>query len=231
MSKLIVPALLGAAMLGGCVREARIAMPSDVAATTERIELTGMGGWQSGRFRLGASEGRFTRRASQSNLLGIFRRNIGGGTFDVNGPEFGGGLSGSCGFHETEIDTGIAVLPNARLAYGCEFDQDGRHLQGGLLLREVPTSRSVLAGRTRAGQIEIGDLHLDIRPIHQMEGGGLPTGSPLGYAFDLQGRQIGAVDLNGPNKTIYAPRQAGPEREAVLAAAVALSIFWDPGDD
>ena len=60
-------------------------------------------------------------------------------------------------------------------------------------------------------------------------GGGLPTGMPLGYAFDVGGRQIGAVDLNGTNKTIYAPSRPGPERDAVLMASLALSVFWDPG--
>ncbi len=60
-----------------------------------------------------------------------------------------------------------------------------------------------------------------------MAGDRVPAGTPLGYAFHLDGRQIGAVDLNGTDKTIYAPR-AGPEREAVLAAGLALSIFWDP---
>jgi len=62
-----------------------------------------------------------------------------------------------------------------------------------------------------------------------MRGGSLPNGTPLGYSFDVAGRQVGAVDLNGRNKTIYAPRQPGPERDAVLMAALALSVFWDPG--
>ena len=229
MRKFVVPALIGAALLGACVHEARIAMPADVAAQTERIELTGMGGWERGRFRLGASEGRFTRSASQARVDQLLVQNVGGGSFDASGPDFGGALSARCGYHEAEIEAGAIAVPAARLAYGCEFDRDGRHLQGGLLLREVPTSRGVLAGRTRAGELQVGDLTIGIRAIHQMEGGRLPSGTPLGYAFDIGGRQIGAVDLNGTDKTIYAPRAPGPEREAVLMASLALSIFWDPG--
>ncbi|HZG46496.1 MAG TPA: hypothetical protein VEZ41_09565, partial [Allosphingosinicella sp.] len=103
-------------------------------------------------------------------------------------------------------------------------------IRGGLLLKEVPTSRSILAGRTRAGELEIGDLTLQVRAIHDMEGGSVPTGTPLGYAFHLGGRQIGAVDLNGDNKTIFAPAAPGPAREAVLLASLALSVFWDPGE-
>ena len=52
---------------------------------------------------------------------------------------------------------------------------------------------------------------------------------PLGYAFEANGRQVGAVDLNGTKKTIYAP-PSGPERELVIAASLALSILWDPGE-
>ena len=222
---------LAAALSSGCVREARIALPSDVQARTERIELTGMGGWERGEFRLGASSsGTFTRRSLQTRLADFYVQNIGGGSFDVAGPELGARLSGRCGFHEEEFDTGVVVAPGARLAYGCEFARDRVPLRGGLLLKEVPTSRSLLAGRTRAGELQVGELTLGVRAIHQLEGGSLPSGSPLGYAFHLDGRQIGAVDLNGPNKTIYAPATPGPEREAVLLASLALSVFWDPGE-
>lgn len=216
-------------MLGGCVQEARIAMPGDVAARSEQIELRGMGGWPRGSFRLGQSEGRFERSASEQRFFDTFVRNSGGGRFLVSGPDVQGELEGYCGFNQEEIDAGVAVFPSERLGYGCDFVRDGRPLEGGLFLAEVPTSRSLLAGRTRAGELRLEDVKLDIRAIHEMDGGKLPSGSPLGYAFLSEGRQIGAVDLNGGNKTIYAPR-FGPEREAVLAASLALSIFWDPAD-
>jgi len=222
-------AALAATALTGCVREARIAMPADVQARTERIELTGMGGWERGGFRLGASEGRFTRRSLQTSRDGFLFHNLGGGSFDIAGPELGGEVSATCGFHESEFDAGAVTVSGDRLAYGCEFERDRVRVPGGLLLAEVPTSRSVLAGRTRTGELQVGDVRLGIRAIHDTPGGRIPSGTPLGYAFDIDGRQVGAVDLNGTDKTIYAPRAAGPEREAVLMASLALSIFWDPG--
>jgi hypothetical protein len=222
--------LLGAALASGCVRDARIAMPADVQARTERIELTGMGFGERGDFHLGSAPGTFTRRSLQTRLDDFYVQNIGGGSFDVAAAEGGARLSGRCGFHEEEFDTGVVVAPGMRLAYGCEFARDGAPIRGGLLLKEVPTSRSILAGRTRAGELEIGDLTLQVRAIHDMEGGSVPTGTPLGYAFHLGGRQIGAVDLNGDNKTIFAPAAPGPAREAVLLASLALSVFWDPGE-
>ena len=225
----LAPALLLGAALTGCT-EAHIAMPSDVAANTERLELTGMGGWQEGRFRLGHSEGRFSRRATQTTLFDTFVRNAGGGTFEIIGPEVDGGLVGRCGFDEREVNLRIVVVPDGRLTYTCRFDRNGRQVDGGLFLAEVPNGSGLLAGRTRAGELQMGQLTVGIRPVHHAQGGGLPAGMPLGYAFDIAGRQIGAVDLNGTNKTIYAPRAPGPERDAVLMASLALSVFWDPGE-
>ena len=222
--------VLGAALAGGCVHDARIAMPAEVEARTQRIELTGMGFGERGDFHLGSAPGTFTRRSLQTRLDDFYVQNIGSGSFDVAAAPGGGRLSGRCGFHEEEFGTGGLVAAGMRLAYGCEFARDGAPLLGGLLLKEVPTSRSILAGRTRAGELEIGGLTIQVRAIHDMAGGRMPTGTPLGYAFHRDGRQIGAVDLNGGNKTIFAPVEPGPEREAVLLASLALSVFWDPGE-
>ena len=226
---LLVTAFLMPAALGGCVNDARIAMPSNLQADSEVLKVTGMGGWQDGRVRLGASEGRFSRRAAQTKIFDTFVRNAGGGSFEVTGPEFGGTAGGRCGFDEREIDAGIAVVPNGRLTYTCAFHRDGRPVQGELMIAEVPHGTGVLAGRTRAGEIRLDQVTVAIRPIHHARGGDLPTAMPLGYAFDVGGRQIGAVDLNGTHKTIYAPSRPGPERDAVLMASLALSVFWDPG--
>ena len=224
----LASALLLSTAVAGC-SDARIALPSDVAANTEKLELTGMSGWQDGHVRLGASQGRFSRRSTQTRLLDTFVRDAGSGSFEIAGPEFGGAAGGRCGFEQREIDAGIAVLPNGRLTYRCAFHRDSQPVQGGLFLAEVPHGSGLLAGITRAGDAQVGSVKLNIRPIHRLAGTSVPTGTPLGYSFDVEGRQVGAVDLNGLNKTIYAPRHPGPERDAVLMAALALSVFWDPG--
>jgi hypothetical protein len=221
-------ALLGSATLAGC-SAAPLAVPSDLAETTEQLRLTGMGGWQDGRMQIGASAGRFSRRATQTRLFDSLVRNAGGGRFDIAGPEVGGSAAGRCGFEEREIDLGVVVVPNGRLTYRCDFRRDGHPLAGSLFLAEVPNGSGALAGRTRAGEIQLNGVRIAIRPVHHMAGGGLPAGSPVGYAFDIGDRQIGAVDLNGTSKTIYAPRRPGPKRDAVLMASLALAVLWDPG--
>lgn len=223
--------VLAAVLLAACVRDARIAVPSDLAAVSERIELTGMGNGERGSFRLGASEGRFTRSSLQEGYDGGFlKRDFGGGSFEVAGPEVGGTLSGRCEHERTERNVGALVVPDQRFAYRCGFERDGRPIEAGLILEAVPSRPDkLLSGITRAGEIHLGGHVLGIRPIHEMEGGRLPTGMPLGYAFDLDGRSVGAVDLNGADKTIYVP-PSEPARETVIAASIALSILWDPGE-
>ncbi|HEY8592925.1 MAG TPA: hypothetical protein VIL42_08700 [Sphingomicrobium sp.] len=222
MRKLTLAALLAAAALSACT-EARIAVPSDVAAGTQQLALTGIGGWQDGSFRLGASEGRFSRRAEQARIFDIFVRNRGMATFEASGPELNGRAGATCGFREGEFDAGLAVLPAGRLTYNCRFDGGGE-----LFLAEVPYGTGLLAGRSRAGEIRIGSERVAIEAIHNAAGGSLPAGTPLGYSFSVGGRQIGAVNLNGA-KTVYAPATPGAERDAVLLGSLALALFWDPG--
>lgn len=221
---------VAAVALAGCVRDAQIAVPSDLRAGSERIEVTGIGGFQRGTFRLGASQGSFRRSAGQEAFDDGYVSNAGSASFNVDGPELGGPLSADCGFQQGEIDAGIAILPADRFTFHCGFHRGSEASKGELILRAVPRSPGrLLSGISRAGELNFEGRRIGIRAIHDMEGGKLPSGTPLGYMFDIGGRQIGAVDLNGGDKIVYAP-PPGPEREAVLAASLALSILWDPGE-
>lgn len=229
MIRVSAAAALAALLLIGCVGEARIDTPPALAAASQRLELTGMGAGEKGSFRLGSAIGRFTRSAIRETAYdGLDIRNRGGGTFEVEGPDFASAMSARCGFNEEEYDSGLLVAPVSRFAYRCTFMSGEGGSIGTLVLHEVPRSPGkLLSGRTRAGEANIGGRLIRIRAIHDMAGGRMPTGTPLGYMFDIDGREVGAVDLNGLDKTIYAPPR-GPEREAVLAASLALSILWDP---
>ena len=221
-------AAVAAAALGGCVREARIAMPSGLAAETDRIEMAGLGYGERGDFRLGASRGDF-RRAAVSHGDGFHVWNRGGGRFAVSGPEVNGALAGDCRYAENLVEIGGFEVTEGRFEYHCRFDRAGTPVEGRLVLAEIARRAGrPLSGATRGGFLDYDGRTLGITAIHDMEGGRIPTGTPLGYAFHLDGRQIGAIDLNGGSKTIYAPR-SGPDREAVLAAAMALAILWHDG--
>lgn len=220
---------LAGATLGACVREAHIAMPSELAAQTERLELRGMGGGTRGDFELAGARGHFTRSAERLGVLGdVLTKNRGGGSFRIEPSQLTGDLSGRCDYREREVNVGPIALTPGRLVYVCEFARDGRPLRADLLIRDPKGALGTLHGRAeRIGSMMFEGREIAIRSIHRDQGGGLPAPNALGYMFELDGREIGAVDLNGLNKTIYAPR-SGPDREAVLAASLALSIFWDP---
>ena len=222
---------ISAALSGCSIREAQIAMPSELMAETDRIELRGMGGGTSGQFTLGEARGVFTRSAGR---LGIFDpmvvRRSGGGTFEIEGVPGMGGIAGDCGYREGEVNLGPVSLRPRRLALRCAFGRDGAAIDATLVVTDPHGPLGRIDGRSaREGILRYDGEEISIRSIHRARGGGLPTPTPLGYMFSVAGRQIGAVDLNGTNKTIFAP-QAGPRREAVIAGAIALSIVWDPAD-
>lgn len=218
-------ALAGAA-LTGCVKDARIAMPSELAPRTERVALRGMGAGTRGDFDLGGAPGSFVRGAGRASGFGLVRKQ-GGGRFSVAGPA--GALSGGCDFREEAVKLGDGVQLTARpFAYRCDFERDGRPIAAVLTLDEARGGAAAFR-HARTGSLNFEGRRIGIKSIHHFEGGKLPTLTPLGYAFEADERQIGAIDLNGTDKILFVPRDPR-QREAVLAASLALAILWDPAD-
>ncbi len=225
-------AVVFAASLSGCsVREGRIAMPSELAASTERLELRGMGAGTRGDFELEGARGTFTRSAER---LGIFDPLLvdhrGGGSFQLDRTTGNAALAGRCSYREGIINVGPVTVTPRQLAFHCEFAREGRLIEAGLVLEDPQSAFGTIHGRSeRVGTLFYEGQQIEVRSIHHDEGGGLPSPTALGYVLTGESGEIGAVDLNGLNKTIFAPF-AGEEREAVLAGALALSIFWDPAE-
>ena len=73
--------------------------------------------------------------------------------------------------------------------------------------------------------VEVGGRTYGIAPIHTSSQLKIPTAEPLGYRFVADAGDVGAIDVNGERKTIYAPA-GGPDREPVLIASLALSVLW-----
>ena len=229
LTKILALSLLAGAA-SGC-STARIALSPHLAAATEPLALTGMGYGETGRFAVAGSSGSFTRKALESRQLAPFTDDAtthyrGGGSYSISGPDVAGTVSATCRYHEDEVDAGALVTTVERFRYRCAFARDGRPIDADLRLAAVPRSPGkLLSAATRAGRLRVGGQTLMIEPIHHMVGTRLPSGDPLGYRFIRDGREIGAVDLNGERKTVFAPRH-GPDREAVLIGSVALSILW-----
>ena len=219
------------ALAGGGIREAQIAIPPELAGETEILLVRGLGGDSSGTFTLGSSKGRFTRSAERLGLPDpLVVRNRGRSSFRLSGPEVPGELSGRCAFGETQASLGHFAATPRRLVYSCRFSRDGQPIAAELVLRETDESLgSLFSKRERRGSLYYEGVRIEFRSLHRDRRGGLPMATPLGYAFYSDGRQIAAVDLNGSRTRIHAPR-TGQQREAVIAASLALSVFWDPAE-
>ncbi|GAA4013888.1 hypothetical protein GCM10022280_10310 [Sphingomonas swuensis] len=215
--------------LAGC-SAARIAVPSSLATEAERIAVSGMGGGGGGSFRLADVPGHFTRGAERlGSPATLVSRFSGGGSFELPDSRFGPAMAARCRYGEVQPTVGAISVAPERLRYSCELQSGGR-LAGALRLEAAAGPLGSPSGRAeRRGTFDYLGQRLEVRSIHRMEGGGLPTPTPLGYMFLVDGREVGAVDLNGTGKTILAPR-SGEQRSAVIAAGLALSILWDPAD-
>lgn len=231
LSKMIFAASVCAALSACSVREGRLALPADLESDADRLELRGMGGGRKGNFRLAGVPGTFTRSAARQEIFeSVWVRNRGGGTFSLAASPLNPNLSGRCRYREGELNVGpVSVTPD-QLVYECIFHRDGRPIAAELMIADPKPALGNMHGRAeRIGYLYIEGQEIAIRSVHHDERGGLATPIPLGYVFEDGGRKVGAVDLNGPDKTIYAPRNS-ELREAVIAAGLALSIFWDPAD-
>lgn len=209
-----------AMMLSGC-EAARIATPADLAPGTEILELRGLGYGRSGSFQFAGGHGDFTRGADRWSV-GAFQRSQGGARFQYIAAAGLPDLSGTCAYAEDAVNLGVATATTRPFAYRCRLGRGGVEA-GELVIRDGGAAFR----DERAGFLTLNGVRLEIRSIHRMAGGGLPTSTPLGYRFEDKGRAVGAVDLNGNTKIVHAP-PAGGQREAVFAGSLALSTLWDP---
>lgn len=226
----VAVALTLTGMLMGCA-SAPIALPEGLAGSTEALPVTGMGFGEQGRFALGESFGTFVRHKYRSGAQHVpsatgLTHAFGDSTFRVSGPDFGGVVEAVCTYGETAINVGVEATVRP-FQYSCRFSRNGAPLSAGLVLRTVPRAAGMLTTETRAGEFFLDGRSIQIEAIHESPNMIVAAGDPLGYRFDRNGRPVGAVDLNGERKTIFAPIERA-DREAVLLAGLALSVLWNP---
>lgn len=232
---LIVPGMLLMAAPPAVAGE-RMRGFEEVAARSERLDLTGISGWYKGKFRLGdaGAGGRYEILSKEGRGDGETAR-FGGSSFTLSGPGIDGEYAGRCGFEvvnaEDRLRSGklrltfsTTVVP---LSYRCAFEHNRQPI--GTLDLSAVASTGISVKEERAGTASFGHRILDISSVHYFERGRLPGASPLGYVLAENGRTIGAADLNGGRKRLALPQDAGL-REAALLSSVALALFQDPGD-
>lgn len=227
----LLPFILLLPLTACSVSAAHMSLPAGVSKSTTQIAITGMGGAQSGSFTAGTSSGRFSRRADRLGVMDpLFVSNHGGSSFELAGPDVTGALSARCGFSRQQTNVRVISITPGQLRYSCQFRRDGQPLAAALELQGRGGALGSIDGReARDGIFEYEGVRLTFRSVHRVAGTPLPLPQPIGYIFLLNGREIGAVELNGPNRQVHAPTEPRL-REAMLVAAMALAVFWDPAE-
>ncbi|MFD1786803.1 hypothetical protein ACFSC3_04380 [Sphingomonas floccifaciens] len=197
--------------------------------------------WMDGKLRVGSATGTVKRRAmgQERTLASPYTdysavARYGRVTFSVTGAEVGGTLSGECSYGRTErrMSDGrvTSSQPVAPLGFTCEFQRDGRP-SGRLWLAADLQPERLVQPTVRIGEVEVGGTRLRLRSAHDMGKGKVPVETPIGYWLDdQQGLPVAALDTNGLTRARLALPRDPAQRDAALAAGLAIATFWDPGD-
>ncbi len=196
--------------------------------TADSTPIFGIGGGETGAFTAGQTNGKFSRSATRLSFFEVYNMRDGGAKFSLTGPEFTNGVDARCTMKERSVTIDWVEMKPAPMAYGCEFSTDGQRVPALFEVQETasgPTNK-----QERRGEVMVDGAILDIRSVHEIEGGVLPVSAPIGYVFERDGVAIGGVEINGDQVMFAAPGASAADRKAILLAAVALSVFWDPAN-
>jgi hypothetical protein len=225
----VLAAFLAASILSACssLEEAQMVRPPALQ-TASSTPISGIGGGQRGSYAAGLHTGSFSRSATKLSFFDLYTARDGGAKFSLTGPEFTRGVDAACKMRERSITIDIVEFKPAAMAFGCDFSSGGTRMAAML---EVQESRPGLTNKQeRRGEIMVDGAVLKIRSVHEIAGSILPVPAPIGYVFERKGATVGGVQLNGAPVMFEATGADGADRKAILLAAVALSVFWDPAN-
>jgi hypothetical protein len=224
--KRVLPLALCAA-IAACA-PAQMRLPTTIAESSVRTEIVGIGGRDRGQFTAGAYHGSFDRSLERWSFLEAIARE-GHSDFTLAGPGLGSPIEGRCGMREHAVGLGSGVEVTVRpMAYRCDLFTNADTAPARFELREVVGGGSAITRYERRGQIDLGAETVRFRSIHHLAGTPMPSLTPIGYVFEQNGRDIGAIELTG-RPALMIPAATDPDVvRTVTVAAIALATFWDP---
>jgi hypothetical protein len=218
-----------AGTLGACgvIQPARMAVPAGLDAAADHVTITGLGASPRGEYRVAEHGGTFARSATRLSFFDMVATDRAKVTFSINGPTFAAPVNGRCGLAQRTANISIVTFTPRPLQYECRFEG----LPGAtLVLQEASDGLAGKLGQAqRRGYIDVAGTRLALRSVHHVQGSPLPLDAPIGYAFEADGRVVGAIDLNGTTPDVLLPK-GGSARQAALLAALALALVWDPAN-
>lgn len=217
------------------LQPARMKMPAELATESPRLQASGYGGANRGRYELGGYNGRFTRIESRFTVFDpLYAANRGKSTFTLEGFDVDGTIAGECDFTERVVTVGVLTFDAKKLAYVCVITDASGAVVGSLTLGEPKPDgfkERMLARAARQGVADIGDVRIAITSVHHYEGSRLSSQTPVGYVLTHDSAAVGALELTDSDPTFFVHPGAKPEvRRATLLAALGLSVLRDPAD-
>ncbi len=224
-------ATLAAALLAAACTPAQMRLPDGLAAAGQVLPVEGIGGGNRGRFYIGAWQGSFTRSEERLALFDALVTNRAGADFIIEGPGISETIEATCRMRERVVELGVVSFTPGRMAYACQFTAEGRSFPARFELQEARTGLAdALSRRQRLGEIALGGEVVQIRSVHRVAGSPFELASPIGYIFEQQGREVGAVELNGKARLILAdPANEGLARTLTIAG-LTLALLRDPAN-
>lgn len=120
--------------------------------------------------------------------------------------------------------------PTSPLVVVCHFSRDGREI-GHLSLSGRFGGSGLIQTTERAGQVEVNGVRLRLRSEPRSGTRRIPTAGPVRYSVEPEGgERVGAIDTTGLTRARVAAAGDAAHRDPILAAAIALAVFWEPGD-
>ncbi len=209
-----IPVALLSVLLAACaaIQPARMALPAPLAEEPP-LTFEGMGFGQKGRIAAGPYGASFTRSDTRLALFdALIERRSGTTSFALEGPGIDGAIEAECRVGERTINISVISFTPFEL-------QEERRGLAGMLMRQG-----------RRGQLAFDHVVIDMTSVHRVQGSGIETGTPIGYLFESEGAAVGSVELNGKPAVRFAPGADTATRRAVMVAATALGVLWDPAE-
>ncbi len=207
--------------LTACVTAAKMMVPGDLAARSDRVEVSGLGAGTQGRSNVLGQTLSFTRSASRLSLFDDLQLSDRGRVEFSLSPPGQPAQSARCGMRQRSITLGVVNFDAKPFAFECE-------LGGAMLSVQEPRGGVRTLKVERKGELRFDGRSVALRSVHEVQGGALPLAAPIGYVFEEGGRAVGAVEINGSRPVLLLPAGDAVLRQRLLQASLALALLWDP---
>ena len=135
----------------------------------------------------------------------------------------GGTTQAACVGKQTTVSASVLTGQPRPYTVACEW-KGARSAQMTLAAPSwIPGSKA-----ERTGRFSLGDITLELRSVHQVQGSALPLEAPIGYVLTHNAQAVGALEINGSTPRLWRPPAGSPLREPVTLAALAVALLWDP---